>query len=336
MDPSNPESFNHNSITLSTGRKYHYVDQLPNDYTTEKHLTLLLVHGFPDLWYGWRYQIRPWVQAGHRIIAPDMLGYGQSDKPTAIADYTTKKLADDLAALLDAVGVSTVVAIGHDWGSVVVNRFTLWHPDRVIAVAHLSVAFFPRSTEYRSLESVVARNPVGWSYQLYFASEEANEEIGRNIPLFYKTVYHPASPMQGFGLPQNLRDLMNGKAEHKSDGVKSILNDQEMNYLLSQTGGSIQGQLNYYRTTKLRFEEEQAAPNLPFVYKESVPVLYLRGSNDATSPEQVVGVMRKALPWARIVTYEGAGHWLMVETKDEVTRDVLDWLTSFVGHKSKL
>ena len=51
MDPSDPESFNHNSITLSTGRKYHYVDQLPKDYTTEKHLTLLLVHGFPDLWY---------------------------------------------------------------------------------------------------------------------------------------------------------------------------------------------------------------------------------------------------------------------------------------------
>ena len=61
--------------------------------------------------YGWRYQIRPWVQAGYRAIAPDMLGYGQSDKPTAIADYTLKKLADDLAALLDAVGISTVVRV---------------------------------------------------------------------------------------------------------------------------------------------------------------------------------------------------------------------------------
>jgi soluble epoxide hydrolase/lipid-phosphate phosphatase len=84
-----------------------------------------------------------------------MLGYGQTDKPTAIADYTLKKLADDLAALLNSVGISKVVrippprspasdshllyhnqiAIGHDWGSAIVSRFTLWHPDRVIAVA---------------------------------------------------------------------------------------------------------------------------------------------------------------------------------------------------------
>jgi len=51
MDPSNPESFNHKSVTLSTGRKYHYVDQLPEGYDPNRNLTLLLVHGFPDIWY---------------------------------------------------------------------------------------------------------------------------------------------------------------------------------------------------------------------------------------------------------------------------------------------
>ena len=59
--------------------------------------------------YGWRHQIRPWVEAGYRVIVPDMLGYGQTDKPRAIADYTLKKLADDLAALLDAVNISETV-----------------------------------------------------------------------------------------------------------------------------------------------------------------------------------------------------------------------------------
>jgi pimeloyl-ACP methyl ester carboxylesterase len=63
--------------------------------------------------YGWRHQIRPWVQAGYRVIAPDMLGYGQTDKPSAIAGYTSKKLADDLAALLDTVRISKVVRIAH-------------------------------------------------------------------------------------------------------------------------------------------------------------------------------------------------------------------------------
>jgi hypothetical protein len=89
----------------------------------------------------------------------------------------------------------------------------------------LSVAFFPPVTEYRPLESVVARNPVGWDYQLYFSNEDADEEIGRNvrspfltrrqnihgpfpkIPLFYKIVFHTGPPGQAFGLPQNLRRL---------------------------------------------------------------------------------------------------------------------------------
>lgn len=172
-----------------------------------------------------------------------------------------------------------------------------------------------------------------------------------------------------FFLPQNLRDIINGKAEYNPDGKPSILSDrvslrlhqlsatprvkrlplwQEMEYLLSQTGDSIQGQLNYYRTSKLRFEEEHAgtpttllldrtvthplhsiAPNLLSRYKEDVPVLFIRGANDITTPDLIVDIMRQALPWTKIVTYEGAGHWLMLEKKDEVTQDVLNWLADF-------
>jgi len=221
------------------------------------------------------------------------------------------------------------------WTSRWRNRLTLWHPDRVLAVAHLSVPFFPRSTEYRPLESVVARNSVGWGYQLYFASEKSNEEIGSNLPLFYNITYLAVPPTELFGLPQNLRDIITGKAEYDLGGLKSLLNDQEMKYLLSQTSGSIQGALNYYRTTKLRFEEEQSAPNLPFAYKKGLPVLHLRGANDATSPEPITEIVRKVLPWGKFITYEGAGHWLMLEKKDEVIRDVLGWLAD-VWPKSKL
>jgi pimeloyl-ACP methyl ester carboxylesterase len=126
-----------------------------------------------------------------------------------------------------------------------------------------------------------------------------------------------------------------------------------MEYLLSQTGSSLQGALNYYRTTRLRFEEEQAgrsttsndeaeihpsatiAPGLPFTYKKDLPVLHLRGANDITSPERSLETARKVLPWGKFITYEGAGHWLMLEKKDKVIRDVLDWLTD-MRLKSKL
>lgn len=77
------------------------------------------------------------------------------------------------------------------------------------------------------------------------------------------------------------------------------------------------------------------ALNNPFTYKKNLPVLHLRGGNDTTSPESHIETVRKVLPWGKIITYEGAGHWLMVEKKEEVTRDVLDWLSG-VELKSKL
>jgi pimeloyl-ACP methyl ester carboxylesterase len=93
------------------------------------------------------------VRAGYRVVVPDMLGYGGTDKPLALEEYSTKRLCADLAALLDTIGVSravslsrslqdsvssfltTQIVIGHDWGSYIAGRFALWHPDRLLALA---------------------------------------------------------------------------------------------------------------------------------------------------------------------------------------------------------
>jgi soluble epoxide hydrolase/lipid-phosphate phosphatase len=104
-----PASFNHRRELLDTGRTYHFVDQLPPNYQPSTP-TLLCVHGFPDLWYGWRYQIGPW-STKFRVIVPDMLGYGSTDKPLAPSEYSTRMLSDDLAALLDLVGVEKAVCV---------------------------------------------------------------------------------------------------------------------------------------------------------------------------------------------------------------------------------
>lgn len=103
-----PDNFSHTQACLSTGRTYHYIDQRPpnNPFAT----TLLCLHGFPDFWYGWRHQIRPWVAEGYRVIVPDMLGYGKTDMPLEASAYSTKRLCDDLAALLDHLGVQKAVS----------------------------------------------------------------------------------------------------------------------------------------------------------------------------------------------------------------------------------
>lgn len=83
--------------------------------------------------YGWRNQIIPWTNAGYRVVVPDMLGYGDSDKPLEPEAYTTKRLCADLAALLDLLDVQRAVIVGHDWGAATAWRFALYYPERVEA-----------------------------------------------------------------------------------------------------------------------------------------------------------------------------------------------------------
>src|ERR1700733_14463182 len=105
---------------------------------------VLLCHGFPESWYSWRHQLAALAAAGFRAVAPDMRGYGRSDRPKAIDQYTLLHLIGDMVGLLDALGVEQAVIAGHDWGAPVAWHAALLRPDRFRAVIGLSVPFWPR------------------------------------------------------------------------------------------------------------------------------------------------------------------------------------------------
>ena len=77
---------------------------------------VILLHGFPESWYSWRHQLPALANAGYRVVAPDLRGYGKSDKPAAVEDYDIHKLTADVVGLIDAFGEKTAILIGHDWG----------------------------------------------------------------------------------------------------------------------------------------------------------------------------------------------------------------------------
>ena len=112
----------------------------------------VLVHGFPESWYSWRHQLTPLAEAGFTACAIDVRGYGGSDKPSEVEDYTLQKTAGDLIGLADVLSPNEpVVLIGHDWGAPIVWNTAFTNPDRIRAVAGLSVPFSgaPRSEERR-------------------------------------------------------------------------------------------------------------------------------------------------------------------------------------------
>ncbi|KII94869.1 hypothetical protein PLICRDRAFT_98013 [Plicaturopsis crispa FD-325 SS-3] len=320
MDPQDPTSFNHRTERLSTGRTYHFVDQIPERHAATTP-TILCVHGFPDLWYGWRYQIGPWVRKGYRVIAVDMLGYGGSDKPKEPEDYTTKRLSSDLAALLDLVGVRQAVIIGHDWGSYTVGRFALWYPERLLALIMMSVPFTPPAPVYIPIEEVAERVP-NLAYQVYFADPSSTREIEENLDVFLTAI--TAVPKKTASITRKglMRDLVLGHTKLPSR-TQSVLNDAERKYYLAEFAKGMNGPLSYYRTSKIRFDEEKGLPNSP---RSGLPVLYIYGTEDRTStPEQA----RRAVKWIpgiQDVALEGRGHWIMAEAKEDVTNKIAGWL----------
>jgi pimeloyl-ACP methyl ester carboxylesterase len=107
-------------------------------------LIVLMCHGFPESWYSWRHQIKALAEAGFRTVAPDLRGYGDSDRPTAVEAYDIFQLTGDLVGLVNALGGEPVVIVGHDWGAWITQSAALFRPDLFRAVGLLSVPFLPR------------------------------------------------------------------------------------------------------------------------------------------------------------------------------------------------
>src|ERR1700691_465424 len=105
---------------------------------------VLLCHGFPETWYSWRHQLSALADAGFRAVAPDMRGYGETESPQAIDQYTLLHLVGDMVGVLDALGVDRAVIAGHDWGAPVAWHAGLLRPDRFRGVVGLSVPFIPQ------------------------------------------------------------------------------------------------------------------------------------------------------------------------------------------------
>jgi pimeloyl-ACP methyl ester carboxylesterase len=107
---------------------------------------VLLCHGFPESWYSWRHQLQALAEAGYHAVAPDMRGYGQTDKPEAIDQYTNFHLVGDMVSLAQALSAEKAVIVGHDWGAPVAWHAALFRPDRFRGVVGLSVPFRPRGS----------------------------------------------------------------------------------------------------------------------------------------------------------------------------------------------
>ena len=275
---------------------------------------VVLAHGFPELAHSWRHQIPALAAAGYHVQAPDQRGYAGSSRPQAIEDYDIVHLTGDLAGLLDDVGAERAVVVGHDWGSPVVCNFALLHPDRVAAVAALSVPPVPRAA---APPTQIWRRKVGdnYFYMLYFQEPgPADAALGRD----------PRSSMrrmiaeEGFAAPPDT--LVDKPLPPLPDWITE---DEFEPYVTAFTESGFTGPLNWYRNFDRNWELTAVTP-APAI---TVPTLFLAGSADPvlgfTPRDRVRDVVTGDY---REVMIDGAGHWLQQERPDEVNAVLIEFI----------
>ncbi|MGA8457083.1 MAG: alpha/beta hydrolase, partial [Streptosporangiaceae bacterium] len=150
---------------------------------------VLLLHGFPELWYSWRRQLPALADAGYHAIAPDLRGYGRTTAPPAVEDYAMIQMTADVTDVIDVLGHDHAVVAGHDWGANIAWACAQLHSDRISAVAALSVPFQPRPPEppLRMLGEMAGEH---FNWALYFqepglAEAELEHDVARTLRLMF-------------------------------------------------------------------------------------------------------------------------------------------------------
>ena len=292
---------------------------------------VVLCHGFPESWYSWRHQLPALAAAGFHAVAPDMRGYGQTDRPEEIDQYTLFHLVGDIVGLLDALGERQTVIAGHDWGAPVAWHAALWRPDRFRAVIGLSVPFRPRGTGRPTTLMPQTADAV-W-YQLYFQEPGVAEaEYDPNARAVFRSgliaISGDAPPgTRSFGMfPRQGGGLFRQGAEPPP--LPAWLTEADVDFYTAEfTRTGFRGGLNWYRNIDRNWELLAPFAGLPVV----VPALYIAGDRDPVvkfpGMDQLLPNLTKFVPNLRkTIMLPGCGHWTQQERPAEVNAAMIDFL----------
>jgi pimeloyl-ACP methyl ester carboxylesterase len=259
----------------------------------------LLLHGFPQFWYQWRHQVPALVEAGFRVVAPDMRGYNLSDKPLGVRAYRVELLARDVERLILACGEGTAHMVGHDWGAIVAWIAAMRHPERVERLAILNVPHPARFLDGLQSPMQLLRS----SYAFFFQMPRLPEEVIR---------------AGDFALLRSAlgRDPVRPGAFTAEDIERYI-------EAISRPG-ALTATINYYRAL-LRYPGETRAP----LQRIEAPVLVIWGERDRFLSRRLAEPPQLWVPnLLGVKRLPNASHWVAEDRPLEVNTLLLDFLRS--------
>jgi pimeloyl-ACP methyl ester carboxylesterase len=292
---------------------------------------VVLCHGFPELAYSWRYQIPAIANAGFRAIAPDMRGYGHTDRPQPITSYDIRHLTGDLVGLLDALKIEKAVFVGHDWGGIVTWAMPLLHPDRVAGIIGVNTPFLPRAPmdPIALMRAAYGEN----MYIVYFqkpgvADELLASDVGKTLRFFYRKTDITIEEFDK--RPAEERNLALVHALALDEGLwpgRQLLKPEELaiyEQAFARTGFT--GGINWYRNFTRNWHEMEGVEQ-----KVNVPALMVMAENDIVLRPSLADGMETFVPDLEKHLIKNCGHWTQAEKPEELNRVMIDWLKRRFG-----
>lgn len=255
---------------------------------------LLLLHGFPQFWYGWRHLVEPLIKAGFYLWMPDLRGYHLSEKPQEVAAYSLDVLADDIIGLLDAMGVERGKVVGHDWGGAALWWALNKMPERFECAVILNVP------HHAVLSRFIRENPRQ-----------------RRKVAYMRFFQLPVLPELLFRFAPNL------VIRWAFDDNPYFTRDDFDQYKEAWAHpGAVSGMLNWYRAARQARPHRLASPRI-----ES-PVLLIWGTNDKAFMREMAKPSIELCDIGRVEFIEGASHWVQHDAAERVAQLIIDFSNS--------
>jgi pimeloyl-ACP methyl ester carboxylesterase len=345
----------HSRIIEANGQRIHVVVEGEGPL-------VILVHGFPESWYSWRHQLSAIAEAGYRVAAPDMRGYGRSSKPRAVHDYRITELVGDLVGLVHAFGEEQAIVVGHDWGALIAWTAAWTRPDVFRAVAALSVPFSGRGLMALPGDPLGERRPseVGAEiagpekrfYHAYLSDPTAGApDIERDVRRFMRGILYSMSgsaplPPAAAGL-----DLLAIPADAmvpflRETGVCSVppgvsmgdlilvpetlpdwISEHELDFYVNEFEHTGIWGTNYYACLDLDWELLAEFHGTSV----SVPALFIGGDRDIATiwGREAIALFDTTVPRIhRAVVLTGCGHWTQQERPAETNAALLEFFAT--------
>jgi pimeloyl-ACP methyl ester carboxylesterase len=280
----------HNYFEID-GIKLHVVLAGPKDGQP-----VLLLHGFPEFWYGWRKQIPALAEAGYRVIVPDQRGYNLSDKPKGAKSYRVDILVKDVLGLIDALGYDKVHLIGHDWGAIIAWVLAVWHPERLHKLGILNVP-----------------HPA---VMLNFLRRGDPEQIRRSWYVFaFQIPWLPERFMR-------VNDWRGAERVLRGSGkIHTFTNEDIVEYKKAWSQpDAMTAMINWYRAVV------RHRPKMPKGMRVKVPTLMIWGMQDVALSHRMARLSIDYCDDGKLVLFEEATHWVQHDEAEAVNQILVEFL----------